>query len=175
MGLFFRQSNLILKIYDFFNKYGLNKDNLSKTNKKKKESCVMQDMKDSIIENKIKLIIQKLVDNSKIEKYLKNELVIKMNDIGSNWYFLISGRLSILKPILYNKIKVTYESYFKYFLALIQNKEYFLAKQIIDLNKNFINVYSIDDLLEIIKVYCLFKVRNMIRKIDEKKFLVLIK
>ena len=169
LGLFFRQSNLILKIYDFFNKYGLNKDNVSKTNKNKKESCIMQDMKDSIIENKIKLIIQKLVENSYIEKYLKNELVVKMNDIGSNWYFLISGRLSILKPILYDNIKVTYESYFKYFLSLIQKKEFFLAKQIIDLNKNFINVYSIDNLLEIIKVYCLFKVRNMIRKIDEKK------
>ena len=92
-----------------------------------------------------------------------------MNDVGSNWYFLVSGRLSILKPNLYDNIKISYECYFKYLLALIKNKEFLLAKQIIDLNKNFINLYSVDNLLEIIKVYCLYKVRNMLKKLDENK------
>ena len=176
LSLFFRQSDLITKLSEFFKKYGENqvlennnKNGTQNNNMQKKNSCVMTDINNTLIENKIKLIIQKLVDNSKIEKYNKNEQIIKMNDIGNHWYFLICGKLSILKPIFYNNIKLTYELYFKYLLSLINHKEIDLAKQILELNKNHLNIYSIQSLIEIIKVYSLMKVRNYIQKYDEYK------
>ena len=92
-----------------------------------------------------------------------------MNEIGRNCYFLLSGRVSILKPAFYKNIKISYENYFKYIISLINNKEIELARQIIELNKDFIQAYSIKGILEIIKVYCLAKIRNNIKKLDENK------
>ena len=67
LTLFYRQSNLILKIYDFFNKYGPNKENRPMNkNTRKKESCITEDVKGTLIENKIKMIIQKLKNMKKM-------------------------------------------------------------------------------------------------------------
>ena len=99
------------------------------------------------------------------------EREIEMNEIGKQCYFLISGRLSILKPAFYKDIKISYENYFKYLISLINNKEMELAKQIIEANKYFINAYSIKNLLDVIKVYCLVKIRNNVKNLDEYKML----
>ena len=171
LSLFFIQSDLISKLTDFFRKYGIDKENENLNNNKvnNKENSIKVTGKDILIENKIHAIIQKLLECAKIEKYLTNDYIIRINEIGKQCYFLISGRLSILKPAFYKNIKISYENYFKYLLSLLNNKEIELAKQIIELNKEFINAFSITNLLEIIKVYCLVKIRNNIKSLDENK------
>ena len=171
LSQFFLQSDLISKLSNFFKKYGLNTSN-EISNLKNNENgfnLIKKTSQEKLIEKKIQTIIQKLVDNVKIEKYNVNDYVIRMNEIGKQCYFLIGGRLSILKPVFYKDIKISYENYFKYLISLINNKEIELAKQIIEINKFFINAYSIQNLLDIIKVYCLVKIRNNIKKLDEYK------
>ena len=171
LSTFFYKSDLISKLTDFFRKYGIENinDNKNIKNDEAKRKSVSSSMKDFLIENKIHAIIQKLVDNTKIEKYETNQYIIRMHEIGRQCYFLISGRLSILKPALYKNIQISYENYFKYILSLINNKEIELAKQIIEINKEFVNAFSISNLLEIIKVYCLIKIRNNVKRLDENK------
>ena len=186
LSLFFIQSDLISKLTLYFKKYGIssNENESNKTsnitsnktsnitgNKTNNKNSIVLKSKDILVENKIQNIIQKLVDNVRLEKYYRNDYIIKMNEIGKTCYFLLSGRLSILKPVLYKNIKISYENYFKYLLSLINNKEIELAKQIIEINRDFINIYSITNLLEIIKVYCLIKIRNNVKKLDETKTL----
>ena len=170
LNQFFSKSDLISKLSEFFKKYGPNiSDEGQKTKIFDDNILRRKNSKEILIENRIQEIIQKLVDNTKIEKYEKNEYIIKMNEIGKNCYFLISGRLSILKPAFYKNINISYENYFKYIISLISNKEVEIARQIIELNKEFINVVSLKDMLEIIKIYCITKVRNNIKKLDENK------
>ena len=111
----------------------------------------------NIIQNnlqyKIKLLISKLVENVMFEKYEKNKFIIKMNDIGKDCYFLISGKLSILKPVEYKHIEITYDDYFKYLLNLLEKKENDLLKKVLELNWHFINIYDEDNLLSLIKYY----------------------
>jgi hypothetical protein len=170
LNIFFSQSDLISKLTDFFKKYGISKENQKNNdNSKNKRISIKFKSKEYLIENRIQTILQKLVDHTIIEQYKKNDFIIKMNDIGKNCYFLISGRLSILKPVFYKNIKISYEDYFKYMLNLIKNKEMDLAKQVIDLNRDYINAFSIQNMLQIIRVYCLMKVRNVVKELDENK------
>lgn len=170
LNIFFSQSDLISKLSNFFKKYGVSKENQKNNdNTKNKRVSIKFKNKEILIENRIQTILQKLVDHTIIEYYKKNAFIIKMNDIGKNCYFLIGGRLSILKPAFYKNIKISFEDYFKYLLSLIKNKEMELAKQIIDMNTDFINAYSIQNMLQIIRVYCLMKIRNSVKELDENK------
>ena len=172
LNIFFSQSDLISRLTNFFKKYGISKENQKNNdNTKNKRVSIKFKSKEYLIENRIQTILQKLVDHTIIEQYKKNDFIIKMNDIGKNCYFLISGRLSILKPAFYKNIKISYEDYFKYLLSLIKNQEMDLAKQVIDMNRDFINAFSIQNMLQIIRVYCLMKIRNGVKELDENKTL----
>ena len=102
---------------------------------------------------KINVLISKLAENVSFEKCEKNKFVIKMNDIGKDCYFLISGKLSILKPVEYKHIEITYENYFKYCLNLLQKNENELLKKVLEINWHFIKLYDEDNLLSVVKYY----------------------
>ena len=105
------------------------------------------------IKNRIKILLSNLANNVIIEKYEKNKFLIRKNEIGKDCYFLINGRLSILKPVEYKNIKITYEDYLKYLLNLLENNEKSLFNSVINLNWHFINVYNEEHLKEILKYY----------------------
>ena len=143
---FFHRSELIEK---------LTKDSIIKDNQ---EIESVPDSKNSSSRTnnnlyKTKMLISKLADNVLFEKVEKNKFIIKMNDIGKNCYFLISGKLSILKPVEYKHIEITYDDYFKYCLNLLQKKENDLLKKVLELNWHFINIYNEENLLSVIKYY----------------------
>ena len=114
-------------------------------------------LEDSIINEKIKdrikILISNLADNVLFEKYEKGKFIIKKNDIGKNCYFLLSGRLSILKPVEYKGIKISYENYMKYLLNLLDKKEKIIFDKVTKLNWLFIKIYNEENLKEIIKYY----------------------
>ena len=51
-----------------------------------------------------------------------------MFEIGEQCYFLLNGRLTVLKPVEHKNIKITYEKYFRYIITLYHNKEYELIE-----------------------------------------------
>ena len=53
------------------------------------------------IRDRIRKFISNLADNVLIEQYEKDKFIIRKNDIGKDCYFLLSGRVSILKPDKY--------------------------------------------------------------------------
>ena len=140
LELFFEKSDLIQKVSK---NYGINNSN--------------NNFQDNTIEEKqrckIKKIISNLSDNVLFEKYEKNKFIIRRNDIAKDCYILISGRVSILKPVEYKYIKTTYEDYFKYLLNILNNNEQQLFGTVMNLNYNFINIYNKENFFEIIKYY----------------------
>ena len=154
-----RTNDVKKALESFFNKSELI-DKLSKNTEINNNQEIENDNNDNnknAIQNnkqyKIKLLISKLAENVIFEKYEKNKFIIKMNDIGKDCYFLISGKLSILKPVEYKHIEITYDDYFKYLLNLLEKKENDLLKKVLELNWHFINIYDEDNLLNLVKYY----------------------
>ena len=105
------------------------------------------------IKAKLNTIVSKLSERVLIKKYAKNKLVIKMNEIGEDCYFLLSGKVSILKPVEYKGIKLTYKQYFIYLKSLLDLNEIDLLSQILVTNKKFLDVVNINEITRLIKVY----------------------
>ena len=105
------------------------------------------------IKAKLNTIVAKLSERVLIKKYAKNKLVIKMNEIGEDCYFLLSGKVSILKPVEYKGIKITYKQYFIYLKSLLDLNEIDLLSQILIINKKFLDVINIDEIIRLIRVY----------------------
>ena len=149
---FLYNSNLIQKLKTYFSNENTN-DNLVNLNEH------------------IDTVITKLVGNVILEKYEENKLVIKFGDIGHNCFFLLSGKISILKPIEYKNIKISYHDYLKYLSNLYSNKEKCIALKVIELNNdNFFTFHNLENirkditnLKSFIKSYCIFLLYSKIK------------
>ena len=160
---FFRKSDLIEKITKFFEEKekSINKEKLKQKKRNKNDK---EEEKEKSTEIYINSIISKLADNTIIEKYNKNEFIIKMNEAGENCYFLLIGRLSILKPVEYH-IELTYDEYMQYLLNLTKNNETEIIDNIKRLNKKYIDIGFVYDLLKFVKTYFIIKLKNDIFKL----------
>lgn len=87
-----------------------------------------------------------------------------MNEIGEDCYFLLSGKVSILKPVEYPNIKLTYKQYFIYLKNLLDLKEIDLLTQILNKNKKFLDVVNIDEVIRLIKVYFASTLKKELKK-----------
>ena len=155
LELFFYNSELIAKLSEIFamnrKKSDNNLDNKENNKKIGEEENII--LKDKNYQFRIKTIISKLADNVVFEKFEKNIFIVKMDDIGKDCYFLISGRLSVLKPVEYKNIEITYDDYFKYLLNLLDKEENGLLKKVLKLNWHFINIYDEANLMALFKYY----------------------
>ena len=123
-----------------------NQNKIKNNNVKEKD-----DNKEAKIKNKIYDIVKKLSGKLVIEKVPENQFVVKMNEKGDNCYFLLSGKLSIMKPVEYKNIKISYLDYITYLINLLKYNEIDLINQILKVNHYFINIKSIEDFLIIVK------------------------
>ena len=180
---FFNQSVLISKLSTFFHEFQSflttpeppKKKNTQKDEKKEEhlKSFIKLPsfIKDKEIEEKILIKIKgitcKLTESVKIMKFGGNHYIIRMFEIGEQCYFLLSGRLSVLKPVEYKNVKITYEEYLIYLMTLYNNKEFDLIEQLIEINKKYINLHYLDNLIIFVKAYFIVKLNNDINNEDE--------
>jgi len=132
-----------------------NKNNSNKSNKNK-----MNENSEAKIKGKIFDIVKKLANKVIIEKVPDNKFIVKMNERGDNCYFLLSGKLSIMKPVEYKNIKISYQDYITYLINLLKYNEIDLINQILKINHYFINIKSIEDFRVIIKGFFIDKINK---------------
>ena len=182
---FFAQSNLINKLSRYFNEFQseliVPKESSSKSKnqspKKTKRNSLKillrlpSFIKDKEIQEKIlykiKGITNKLTESVKILKFEENKYIIRIFEIGDQCYFLLSGRLSVLKPVEYKNLKISYENYFKYLMNLHYNKEYDLIEQLIQINRKYVNIHYLDNLLTFVQSYFIVKLNEDIKNAEE--------
>ena len=123
----------------------INKD---KSNKEEKGNIIEEN-----IQYKVRNLVSKLAQKVFIQKFDKGKFIIRMNEIGDETYFLISGKLSILKPVEYKHVQLSYESYFKYALSLLDKNENHILKKVLESNWHFIKIYDEENLIDIVKYY----------------------
>ena len=179
---FFNESDLISKLSKFFHEFQslLTQESTTIINNKKDEKKeqiqksylrLPSFIKDKDIEEKILIKIQgitnKLTDSVKFLKCEENYYIIRMFEIGEQCYFLLNGRLSVLKPVEYKNVKITYEQYFIYLMTLYHYKEYDLIEELIEINKKYVNIHYLDNLLIFVKAYFIVKLNNDINDMEE--------
>ena len=113
---------------------------------------------------KIKGITNKLTDVVKIMRFEENKYIIRMFEIGEQCYFLLSGKLSVLKPVEYKNMKISYENYFIYLMTLYHNQEFDLIEQLLEINRKYVNIHYIDNLIDFVKAYFIVKLNNDINR-----------
>ena len=121
---------------------------------------IKNDNKEAKIKNKITEIVKKLANKLIIEKVPEDKFIVKMNEKGDNCYFLLSGKLSIMKPVEYKNIQISYKDYILYLINLLKYNEIDLINQILKMNHYFINIKSLDDFRIIIKGYFIDKINK---------------
>ena len=166
---FLYHSNLIQKLQNYFSNQNTGNNNNDNNNANLKEH--------------IDTVINKLAESVILEKFDENKTVIKYGDIGLDCYFLLSGRISILKPVLYKGIKITYHKYLKYLSNLLANDEDFIALKVVELNNDsFFKFHNLENIREdinnlkaFIKSYCILLLCSKIRmnKIEYTKISLL--
>ena len=168
LEIFLRKSDLIEKITKYFEEFRENLMNIKKSKmmKKdnKKEGEKVEEENEKFIELYIESILSKLADNVIIEKYSKNQFIMKMNDIGDSCYFLLSGKLSVLKPVEYH-IEITYDDYMQYIANLMKYNEQELIETIRHLNQHFIDVGLVEDMPDLVKSYFIIKLNKDINNL----------
>ena len=143
---FLSHSNLIQKLQNYFS----NQNNDSENNLVN-------------LEQHINTVIEKLAESVILEKYDRNKIVVKYGDIGHDCYFLLSGKISILKPVEYKGINISYHNYLKYLSNLCANNEMYLALKVIELNNStFFKFHKLEEIKQdinnlkaFIKSYCI--------------------
>ena len=151
---FLRKSDLIEKIIKFFEE-----NNREKSRQRKGGKNEIEEEKEKLTEIYINSIISRLADNVGIQLYKQNEFVVKMNEIGNDCYFLLSGILSVLKPVEYH-IELTYDEYIQYLANLIKNKEFEIIDNIRRTNQNYIDMGLVEDLENFVKSYFIIKLKR---------------
>ena len=152
LGIFLYNSKFIEKITSNLNiiEPKIKKSILLQKNEKSEEK--EEDIK-SKIENKLNEIISKLSEKLVIKKYGKNKFIAKMNESGEDCFFLLSGKVSILKPVEYQNIKLSYKEYFIYLKSLLDLKETDLLLKVLKMNKKYLDITNINEITILIKVY----------------------
>ena len=115
------------------------------------------------LEEQIDTAIDKLSENIILEKYDKNKRLINYGEYGHDCYFLLSGKISVLKPVEYSGINISYHDYLKYLSNLLKNKEKNLILKIIEINnKSFFQFHNLEEIKQdlnklklFIKSYCI--------------------
>ena len=117
------------------------------------------------ITNKINNIILKLSEKLEIKYYYKNDFIVKKGDKGGeDCFFVLSGKVSILKPVEYSGIKISFKHYFIYLKALLNANEINLILNIISLNTNYLNISTIEELSKIIKGHFVMSLKRELNK-----------
>ena len=127
----------------------------------KKENKSLIELK---VNNLVNRLISKLAEKIIIKIIPKNQFLCKMNDIGEDCYFLIRGKVSILKPIECKGIKMTYKDYLIYLKCLLNLDEIKLVMKVLSKNRNFLDIDSVEKINRLIRAYFVFSLKKELNK-----------
>ena len=127
--------------------------------KLKKKLNIFDDM-----QYRIKNKIMKLSEKVFIKHYPKNSIISKINETGDECYFLISGKIGIIKPIEYRDIQMTYHDYLIYLKILLNLDEIDLVLKTSFANQNFSEINTVHEINRLIRAYFLVLFQRTLNK-----------
>ena len=98
------------------------------------------------------------------EVYETGEIIFKIGDSGENFYFILSGNVSVLKLKEIPNIQMNYMEYVNYCIYLLNQGEEYLLNEVIKANEEVLNVSSIEDIKLINKIVFMKRLNQDINK-----------
>ena len=101
------------------------------------------------------------------EKFKKNQIIFKIGDPGDRFYFILKGKVSILKLKELPNIYMKPTEYLNYLVFLINNNEEYLFNEMLEKNNTILPVTNEHEVLSLYKI--LFK--NTLKENISKKLI----
>ena len=94
----------------------------------------------------------------------KGQILFRIGDNGDRFYFILSGRVSILKLKEINNVQMTYFEYIEYCMYLISQKEYYIFNKVKNRNMKILSINSESEVISIYKIFFLKKLNEAISR-----------
>ena len=118
------------------------------------------------IQYRIKNKIMKLSEKVFIKHYPTSSIISKINENGDECYFLISGKIGIIRPMEYKDIQMTYHDYFIYLKILLDLDEIDLVLKAIFANQNLLEIDTVYEINRLVRAYFLVSFQRILSKKD---------
>ena len=147
-----------------------------------KKPCIIN--KDKIIETMANFIqtspllqkfqqdVDKQVENNELSKmgakllsYMelkKGQILFRVGDNGDKFYFILRGKVSILKLKEINNVEMTYFEYIDYCMYLLSQKEYHIFNKVKNRNSKTLLINSEAEVISIYKMFFLKQINDAI-------------
>ena len=143
-------------------------DEIVKPNSLMPKTKIVDVISKAIIKSKL---IEKIEDDNKVSKKVnsselsmscakkfsyvlvkKGENVFKIGDIGDKFYYILKGKVNILKIREIPNLYMTIMEYLNYCLFLIKGEENYLFQELIQKNYNVLQVTSAEEVISLYKI-----------------------
>jgi hypothetical protein len=143
-------------------------DEIVKPNSLMPKTKIVDVISKAIIKSKL---IEKIEDDNKVSKKVnsselslscakkfsyvlvkKGENVFKIGDIGDKFYYILKGKVNILKIKEIPNLYMTIMEYLNYCLFLIKREENYLFQELIQKNYNVLQVTSAEEIISLYKI-----------------------
>ena len=94
----------------------------------------------------------------------KGQILFRIGDNGDRFYFILSGKVSILKLKEINNVQMTYFEYIEYCMYLISQKEYYIFNKVKNRNMKILSINSESEVISIYKIFFLKKINEAISR-----------
>lgn len=94
----------------------------------------------------------------------KGQILFRIGDNGDRFYFILSGKVSILKLKEINNVQMTYFEYVEYCMYLISQKEYYIFNKVKNRNMKILSINSESEVISIYKIFFLKKINEAISR-----------
>ena len=92
----------------------------------------------------------------------KGEVLFRIGDIGDRFYFILSGKIGILKLKEINDIEMDCYDYIDYLMFLIKQKETYIFNEIIEKNEHILRITSEAEVKSIFKILMQRKLKQSV-------------
>ena len=92
----------------------------------------------------------------------KGKILFRIGDLGDRFYFILSGKVSILKLREIPNIQMYYEEYIDYCMFLIKKKEIYIFNEVIRKNEDILRITNESEVRAIYKILILKKLKQRI-------------
>ena len=118
------------------------------------------------IQYRIKNKIMKLSEKVFIKHYPTSSIISKINENGDECYFLISGKIGIIRPMEYRDIQMTYHDYFIYLKILLDLDEIDLVLKALFANQNLLEIETVHEINRLVRAYFIVLFQRILSKKD---------
>ena len=92
----------------------------------------------------------------------KGKILFRIGDIGDRFYFILSGKICVLKLKEINDIKMDYYEYIDYLMFLINKKETYIFNEVIQKNEKILRINREAEVRSIFKILMLRKLKQSV-------------